>query len=81
MLETVCGMKRAAVSYRTDVQLWYFACKYDCITVSKCLTIYSWWSLVHQRFQFDFAQSHSVVTSNVELVGDRYVCDDVGHIC
>ena len=31
--------------------------------------------------QFYVAHNHSVVTFNVDLVDDCYVCDDVWHVC
>ena len=40
--------------------------------------------LAHNSFhyvQFDVALSHSVVTSNVDLVDDRYVYDDIWPVC
>ena len=35
----------------------------------------------HLYVQFDVAHNQSVVTSNVELVDDCYVCDDVWPVC
>ena len=31
--------------------------------------------------QFDVAHNHSVVTSDVDLVDDSYICDDVWPVC
>ena len=45
------------------------------------------WPLGHHFFsfhlyvQFDVAHNHSVVTFNVDLVDDCYVCDNVWPVC
>ena len=35
----------------------------------------------HLYFHFDIAHSQSVVTSNVDLVDECYVCEDVWPVC
>ena len=48
------------------------------------ICVASWWPLRHHLFpfhvvyvQFDVARNQPVATSNVDLVDDCYVCDDV----
>ena len=49
--------------------------------------IYYWWPLglqfisFHNFVQFGVAHNDSVVTSNVELVVDCYICDEAWSVC
>ena len=50
---------------------------------STCVASTTWWPLGHLFFpfhpyvQFDVVHNQSVVTSNVDLVDDCYICEDV----